>query len=127
MKKGFAVLEIIVVLIFASAAVALFFVQKSELEAISRDDLKKTAVNAMHYALEKSFYETHKYYPEEISEDVLTVVDPALFVDSAGYHLGDPACAYTYLPANCEQGKCKEYVLNAKLEKEKTYTKYNLE
>ena len=127
MKKGLTFLEFLIVALFIGLIIAILFVQKSELEAIHRDDSKKTAINAMHYALEKSFYASHKYYPEEISEDVLMVVDPELFVDPDGYHLGDSMCAYSYLPANCDQGKCKEYILKAKLEKENTYTKYNIE
>ena len=124
-KKGFTVLEIIIVSIFASLLLILFFVQKANIDAMKRDEDRKTAINAMYYALEESFYKEHKYYPEQISEDNIKVIDPALWTDPLGYNLGDPAGSYFYEPTNCKDGKCKEYILKANLEKENTYTKYN--
>lgn len=123
MKKGFTVLELIVVAVFASLLFVLFFVQKSNLDALERDEDRKVAINAMYYALENSFYKEHKYYPEEISEENITVIDPELWTDPEGYNLGDPLSSYHYEPANCENGHCKEYVLKADLEKEDTYIK----
>ena len=125
LKSGFTVLEIIVVAIFASLLFILFFVQKSNIDAMERDDDRKVAINAMYYALEESFYAEHGYYPESISEENLKVVDPALWTDPLGFNLGDPEGSYFYEPANCKEGKCKEYTLKANLEKEDTYTKYN--
>ncbi|MBR2993826.1 type II secretion system protein [Candidatus Saccharibacteria bacterium] len=124
-KKGFTVLEIIIVATFASLLLILFFIQKSNLDAMKRDEDRKTAINAMYYALEESFYKDHKYYPESISEDNIKVIDPALWTDPLGFNLGDPASSYSYEPANCTDGKCKEYTLKADLEKEDAYIKYN--
>ena len=124
-KKGFTVLEVIVVSIFASLLLILFFIQKSNIDAMNRDEDRKTAINAMYYALEESFYKDHKYYPESISEENIKVIDPALWTDPFGFNLGDPASSYSYEPANCTDGKCKEYTLKAELEKEDTYIKYN--
>lgn len=124
-KSGFTILEIIVVAVFASLLLVLFFVQKSNIDAMERDDDRKTAINAMYYALEESFYAKHGYYPESISEENIKVIDPALWTDPLGYNLGDPMGSYFYEPANCKEGKCKEYTLKANLEKEDTYTKYN--
>ena len=90
-----------------------------------RDEDRKTAINAMYYALEESFYKEHKYYPEFISEENITVIDPSLWTDPSGHNLGDPLSSYSYEAANCHNGKCQEYTLRAKLEKEDTYTKYN--
>ncbi len=92
---------------------------------MDRDEKRKTAINAMYYALEEDFYKEHGYYPESISEDNLKVVDPALWTDPFGFNLGDADSSYSYEPANCKDGKCKEYTLKATLEKEDNYTKYN--
>ena len=124
-KKGFTVLEIIIVAVFATLALVLFFVQKSNIDAMQRDEDRKTAINAMYYALEESFYKDHGYYPEFISEENIKVIDPALWTDPLGFNLGDSLSSYSYTPANCNEGKCKEYILKADLEKEDDYIKSN--
>ena len=124
-KKGFTLIEIIIVGAFAACLLVLFFIQKSNIDAFTRDETRKTAINAMYYALEESFYPDHGYYPEQISEGNIKVIDPALWTDPNGYNLGDPLSSYSYEPANCDNGKCKEYTLKATLEKESTYTKNN--
>ena len=124
-KKGFTILEIIIVATFATLLLVLFFIQKSNLDAMQRDDDRKTAINAMYYALEESYYPTHGYYPESISEDNIKVIDPALWTDPSGFNIGDSFSSYSYEPANCTEGKCKEYTLKAELEKEDAYIKYN--
>ena len=124
-KKGFTILEIIIVSIFALLLFILFFIQKSNIDAMNRDEDRKTAINAMYYALEEGFYKEHKYYPETISEDNIKIIDPALWTDPSGINLGDPLSSYSYEPANCTEGKCKEYILKAELEKEEDYIKYN--
>ena len=125
MKKGFTFLELVIVATFAGLLVLLFFIQKANLDALSRDEDRKTAINAMYYALEESFYREHNYYPETISEENITVIDPALWTDPDGYNLGDPKSSYSYQPGNCDNGKCKEYILRAELEKENPYIKQN--
>ena len=124
-KRGFTVLEIVIVAAFASLALVLFFVQKSNIDAMDRDEKRKTAINAMYYALEESFYASNGYYPEEISEDVLKVIDPALFTDPNGYYLGTELSSYSYEALSCKEGKCSEYILRAELEKEDNYIKKN--
>ena len=124
-RKGFTILEIIVVGVFASLLLLFFFIQKSNIDAMNRDEDRKIAINAMYYALEEDFYKEHQYYPEQISEENLKVVDPNLWTDPSGHNLGDPESSYSYEPANCKDGKCKEYTLKATLEKEDAYTKYN--
>lgn len=124
-KKGFTILELIIVASFASILLILFLIQQSNIDAMNRDEKRKTAINAMYYALEEDFYPKHNYYPESISEENIKVIDPALWTDPSGYNLGDPHSSYSYEAANCKEGKCKEYILKANLEKENTYTKYN--
>lgn len=124
-KKGFTIIEIIVVAVFSTLLLILFFIQKSNIDAMERDEDRKTAINAMYYALEESFYKDNGYYPETISEENIKVIDPALWTDPLGANLGDPLSSYSYEPANCKDGKCKEYTLKAELEKEDAYIKYN--
>ena len=124
-RHGFTLLELIIVATVAGFLFVFFFIQKSNFDAMERDENRKTAINAMYYALEESFYKTNHYYPETISENNLTVIDPALWTDPSGYNLGDPKSSYTYEPADCDNGKCKRYILKADLEKEETYVKEN--
>lgn len=124
-KQGFTILELVIVATFAGLLVLLFFIQKNNLDALARDEDRKTAINAMYYALEESFYREHGYYPETISEENITVIDPALWTDPDGHNLGDPKSNYSYQPGNCDNGKCKEYILRAELEKENPYIKQN--
>lgn len=125
MKKGFTILEILIVGVVAVLIVIIFFIQKSNVDAMTRDKNRKIAINAMYYALEESFYPLHGYYPETISEENIKVIDPALWTDPLGMNIGAEGGSYMYEPGNCENGKCKEYILKAKLEKEDTYIKRN--
>ncbi|MBR2695685.1 type II secretion system protein [Candidatus Saccharibacteria bacterium] len=124
-KKAFTVPELLVVCAFASLLLVLFFIQKGNVDAMSRDEKRKTAINAMYYALEESFYATNKYYPEEINESVLTVIDPELFTDPNGFYINADLGSYSYEATNCKDGKCKSYTLRAELEKEDSYIKRN--
>ena len=124
-KRGFTILEISIVAVLAGLLLILFLVQKSNIDAMERDEDRKIAINAMYYALEESFYPEHGYYPESISEQNIKVIDPALWTDPSGNNLGNSQSSYHYEAANCNNGKCKEYVLKADLEKEDTYIKYN--
>ena len=124
-KKGFTILEISIVAVFASLLFVFFFIQKSDLDAFARDERRKTAINAIYYALEESYFKDHNYYLELISEENIKVIDPELWTDPDGHNLGDPESSYVYEAANCKDGKCKEYTLRTTLEKEDTYIKYN--
>ena len=107
-KKGFTLLELCIGGVFSALLVILFFVQKGNIDAMERDEDRKTAINAMYYALEESFYKENGYYPETISEENIKVIDPALWTDPMGINLGVEGSSYSYQPANCENGKCKE-------------------
>ena len=124
-ERGFTILELVVVIFFASLLLILFFLQKLNLYAMHRDEQRKDAINAMYYALEEGFHAKNGYYPENISEENLKVMDPSLFTDPSGINLGQEDSDYTYEAANCTNGKCKEYTLKARLEKEDTYIKKN--
>ena len=124
-ERGFTILELVVVIFFASLLLILFFLQKLNLDAMHRDEQRKEAINAMYYALEEGFHAKNGYYPENISEENLKVMEPSLFTDPSGINLGQEDSDYTYEAANCTNGKCKEYTLKARLEKEDTYIKKN--
>ena len=124
-RKGFTVLEIVIVAIFSSLLLVLFFLQKANVDAMNRDEKRKEAINAMYYALEEGFYAQNKFYPEKIYDENLKVMDPELFNDPMGVNIGNTGSEYVYEPANCENGTCKEYILRAKLEKENDYIKRN--
>ena len=124
-ERGFTILELVVVIFFASLLLILFFLQKLNLDAMHRDEQRKEAINAMYYALEEGFHAKNGYYPENISEENLKVMDPSLFTDPSGINLGQEDSDYTYEAANCTNGTCKEYTLKARLEKEDTYIKKN--
>ena len=126
-KRGFTIIELSVVIAFAALLVVLFFIQKINTDAMHRDEQRKEAINAMYYALEEGFFAQNGYYPEEISEKNLTVMDPQLFTDPDGLNLGVEGSSYSYEPADCENAKCKEYTLRAVLEKEDAYIKKNRE
>ena len=124
--SGFTLLELVIVIVVVAIGLILFILQSQNISAMQRDEDRKTAINAMYYALEEGFYAQHKYYPQTISEENLTVMDPALFTDPLGINLGQEGSSYSYTPANCDDnGHCKEYILRAVLEKEDTYIKKN--
>lgn len=124
-KSGFTVIELLIACLFASLLLILFFVQKSNVDAMNRDDDRKAAINAMYYALEEGFYVKNGYYPTSISEENLKIIDPSLFTDPSGINLGTEGSSYSYEPANCKNDKCQEYILKATLEKEDIYIKHS--
>lgn len=110
--------------LFAALLLILFFIQKSNIEAMNRDDDRRTAINAMYYALEEYYYKEHGYYPEKIDETVLPVIDPELFTDPFKTNLGIAGSSYSYEVANCDdKNHCQEFILRAKQEKEDDYIK----
>ena len=124
-KSGFTLIELVVVLVFVSIALVLFFLQKQNLDAMHRDEQRKEAINAMYYALEEGFYVKNGYYPETITDENLTVMDPKLFTDPNGVYINGESGSLNYISADCNNGKCREYTLRARLEKEDDYIKKN--
>ena len=123
MRKGFTILELLLVITVAGIATAVFFGQKIQADQIGRDEQRKVAINAMYYNLEEVFYARNKYYPETIDEENLTAMDPQLFTDPFGSNVGDGASNYRYEATNCTDGKCKSYTLRAEMEKEAEFIK----
>ncbi|MEI6054389.1 MAG: hypothetical protein WCQ49_03445 [Candidatus Saccharibacteria bacterium] len=124
-SQGFTVIEIIFVSVLLGAASILFFVQKNDLAVISRDDKRKTSINAIYYSLEEVFYPTNKYYPRTVSSDNLKSLDPALFNDTNSVAIGTAGSIYSYEPTDCIEDKCAGYTLKTTLENEADFIKTN--
>ena len=122
-RRGFTVLELIVVIIFLLVIGTIFVVQKRDLEVAQRDSDRKTAINAMYYNLEDVFYAQNKAYPEHITADQLKGLDPTLLKDPEGVMVGEQNSDYRYEPKDCTAGKCKSYELRADLENEADFVK----
>ena len=123
-KAGFTLVEILVVIAFLGLLFIFALLQYFTLSAMDRDEQRKTAINAMYYSLEEGFYAQNGYYPQTISDTVLTTMDPEFFTDPDGVNLGSEGSTYTYEPADCDDnGHCQEYTLRADLEREDDYIK----
>lgn len=122
--QGFTVTEIIVAILIATTGAILFFSGQSTMQSAERDTTRKTAVNAMYYALENSFYQAHAYYPQQIDSKTLPMIDPNLFKDPNGIAINKTGSTLHYESFGCNNdGQCKSYRLEANLEREATYTK----
>ena len=70
-KSGFTVIEICVVIIFLIVVGVIFTIQRFELLAVQRDQIRKLSINEIYYNLEEVYYKKNGYYPEKINEDVV--------------------------------------------------------
>jgi len=124
-SKGFTIIELLFVIVLLVAASVLFFVQKNNLEVASRDEVRKTSINAMYYSIEEVYFKANNFYPRTIDTATLPSVDPALFKDPNGIKIGESNSNYRYEPYNCEGDQCKNYTLRTILENEDDYVKTN--
>lgn len=121
--RGFTIIELLFIVVVIGTASVLFFVQKNNLEVATRDERRKTSINAMYYSLEEVFYKTNGYYPRTIDEKVLPSMDPDLFTDPQGVKIGEANSNYRYESRNCEADQCKSYTLRTTIENEADYIK----
>ena len=122
-KSGFTVIEICVVIIFLIVVGVIFKIQRFELLAVQRDQIRKLSINEIYYNLEEVYYKKNGYYPEKIDENTVKVIETNLLTDPSGIIINEENSEYHYEPANCENGKCKKFTLRAKLEKEGDFIK----
>jgi type II secretory pathway pseudopilin PulG len=138
-QSGFTVIELLVAFVVLVTLAIFFAVQRHDLDIAARDQTRKTAINAMYYNLTEVFYVQNKYYPETISRNNLTAMDPALFTDPDELTLNGNECTYTdiddnkatdgncnyrYTPSDCnEKGECQKFKLAADMEAEAIYSK----
>ncbi|MFZ2544672.1 MAG: hypothetical protein WAW80_01720 [Candidatus Saccharimonadales bacterium] len=90
-QSGFTVIELIVVAVVVIIAGVLIYLQINNLKAANQDSQRKTAINAMYYALEEVYYKKHQSYPSRLVSSTLPSVDPELFTDPDGFTLGKDA------------------------------------
>ncbi len=125
-KKGFTVIELLVVLAVLILGGWLFFTEKDTVNAVQRDAARKVAINAMYYNLEEVYYPANGYYPASIDSKTLRAMDPALFTDPNGGDLGSGDSDYRYDASGCStDGHCTGYTLKSAMEREADYSKMN--
>lgn len=125
-KSGFTVIEVLVVAAFIIGAGVVLMFQLQHMKKEDDNSKKKIAINAIYYSLEESFYQTNKYYPENIKPNTLKTLDPELLTDPNGIKLGQEGSSYRYEPKSCStDGKCESYSLRATLDGEADFIKKN--
>lgn len=124
-KKGFTIIELVIIIAIAGVASVFFFIQKGNLEAASRDTQRKTAINAIYYSLEEVYFKEHKSYPRTITPELLPSVDADLFKDPSGVMIGEGSSDYRYEPTSCEDNRCEHYTLRTTLEMEDDFVRKN--
>jgi len=126
-REGFTVIEIIVAILVVVVGVIVFFTSQASVQAATRDQSRKTSINAFYYALENSFHKQNGYYPQTIDSKTLPMVDPSLFNDPGGIEVNKTGSTLHYKAVNCNTaGQCHSYELSADLEREATYTKQSI-
>ncbi len=107
-QRGFTVIELIVVAGLFILAGALTFIQINDLRTAEQNSTRKTAINAMYFALEEVYYTEHKSYPEKLTSAVLPSIDPVLFTDPDGFTLGKDALTTDELQKIIEENDASE-------------------
>ncbi len=103
-QAGFTVIELFVVAGVLIAAGVLIFVQMNNLKIANQDSQRKTAINAMYYALEEVYYKKHQSYPATLTSATLPSVDPLLFTDPDGFTLGKESLSMDELQKLIDNG-----------------------
>jgi prepilin-type N-terminal cleavage/methylation domain-containing protein len=103
-QSGFTVIELIVVIVVLAIAGFIAFIQLNNLKVSNQDDQRKTAINAMYYALEEVYYKDHHSYPQTLTSAILPSVDPGLFTDPDGFTLGKEALSQDELQKLVDNG-----------------------
>ena len=124
-QKGFTVVELLAAVVVLIIAGTVFYVQKNDINTASRDQDRKTAINAIYYNLEEVYFPAHKSYPRVIDESTVKAMDPALLKDPSGVKIGEQKSNYRYEPSGCDGDACKGYTLRADLERENDFVKTN--
>lgn len=121
-RSGFTITELVLLITLLTIGTGIYLFQKQTLEAASRDDQRKTAINAIDYALRKEYFPSHKSYPRTLTEKTLTTLDPSLLTDPSGRMIDTTQSDYRYEAAQCTGEACLSYTLRADLEREADYT-----
>ena len=122
-QRGFTVIELLALILLLGIIGIVFWTQKTNIETATRDDDRKTSINAIHYALEEVYYPANKHYPKTLSSSTLPSVDPELFKDPNDNAIGTALSDYRYEGKDCTEDACGSYSLRSKLESEADYVK----
>lgn len=120
-NNGYTALELLVVLAVFSVLGILFSYLLRQNAADARDVQRKRDVSAIYFSLEAN--KKDGLYPETITQEKLTGIDPEALVDTKNIELGQPEAEYRYYPADCTNGLCKSYEIKVNLEKEAEFIK----
>lgn len=123
MKKAFTTLEIIVSIVFLGTLFILFVNQSNQVNQKLRDQERKASINAIYFNLTQIYYKQNGYYPEILTPELVSGVDPAIFSDPNKILLGDAGCDYEYKTTDCQDNQCKQFSISSKMELEATYSK----
>lgn len=110
-QSGFTVIELCIVAVVVIAASILVFTQVDSVRTTNQDQQRKTAINAMYYALEEVYYQEHKSYPAKLQSSTLPSVDPLLFTDPNGFTLGKETLSEKELEQLSNEGNASEDVI----------------
>lgn len=103
-QAGFTVIELIVAVLILALAGLATFKQLDKLNTSNEDAQRKTAINAMYYALEEVYYKDRGTYPQTLTSAILPSVDPALFTDPDGFTMGKEALSQQELQKLIDSG-----------------------
>ena len=109
-QAGFTVIELIVVAVILAVAGFLIFNQINNIRIASDNSQRKTAINAMYFALEEVYYKKHQSYPATLTSATLPSVDPTLFTDPDGFTLGKDALSQDELQKLIDSGDTSDDV-----------------
>jgi type II secretory pathway pseudopilin PulG len=120
-NEGYTAVELLAVLAIFSTLGILFSYVLRQNAADARDVQRKRDVSSIYFQLEAA--KTEAGYPEVITKEKLSGIDPEALVDTKGVELGQPNAEYRYFPAECNAGSCKSYEIKVNLEKEAEFIK----
>jgi type II secretory pathway pseudopilin PulG len=107
-QAGFTVIELIFVGVVLAIGAVLVYSQFNGLRVANDDVQRKTAINAMYYALEEVYFKQHGFYPAALDAAILPSVDPALFTDPDGFTLGKEMLSKEELQALIDDNEASE-------------------
>ena len=123
-RSGFTVIELVIAIAVLTITGAIFYTQKSDLQASHRDSQRKTAINAIYYNLVEVVKPTLGGYPRILKGEVLKAMDMALLTDPDGKKFSASDSNYQYEPTECNGGDlCQSFTLRATLEREDRFVK----
>lgn len=117
--SGFTVIELLSCIVLLCIVGTLILIQKNNIDASSRDQERKTAINAIYYGLKEGYVAEHKSYPTAINKETMPYIDPKSF-EPVG---DDPQYKLEYRGLDCTGTSCQKFEIRTKLEREAEYKK----